>query len=190
LGGAVYNSTSTYYGDVIGAPFFDVTQMEVSKSGKNWTVVLTGPYFSNHQNPNVDSGYPSSLGPGDLYINSQGWNSTPGQLISGEQHYQTDTFNSAEGWNYVVTQNAAGAWGLYSLNYSDITYTTVTPQYNPSGYIFRKDQAWRGGDLNSAYIGAATYSLSGDTLTFTFNTGNLNFTDEVGFHGPCSAVMT
>jgi hypothetical protein len=177
-GGTVIHSTPTYYGDVIGAPFFDVTQMEVSKSGKNWTVVLTGPYFSNHQNPAIDNGYPYTLGPGDLYINSTGWIAT-----AGAGHYEADTFNNTEGWNYVVTQNAQGAWGLYSLDYSDISYTTVAPQYNPAGYIFRNNQAWKqlnDGDEN--YIGAATYTLGSNSLTFTFNTGDAFFSNEVGFH--------
>jgi hypothetical protein len=184
-GGTVYQSTPTYYGDTIGAPYFDVTKMDVSKSGDNWTVVLTGPYFSYHQNPNADSGYPYTLEPGDLYINSKGWIADPGEY----GHYETDTFNSGEGWNYVVTQNAAGAWGLYRLmSYQDITYTTVAPQYTPSGYIFRNDQAWRGGDLNSISVGIANSVLLGDTLTFTFNTGNIpelllsEFSSAVGFH--------
>ena len=178
-GGTVYQALPTQYGDVIGAPYFDVTTMDVSKSGNNWTVVITGPYFSYHQNPAADSGYPSNLGPGDLYINSTGWIATPGTT----GNYETDTFNSSEGWNYVVTQGATGgAWGLYSLNYNDITMTTVAPQYTPSGYIFRNNQAWRGGDLNSTFIGAATSVLSDDTLTFTFNSGNVNFANNVGFH--------
>lgn len=176
-GGAVHNAPATQYGDVIGAPYFDVTKMDVSKSGNNWTVVITGPYFSNHQNPGVDSGYPYNLGPGDLYINSTGWIATQGPA----GHYETDTFNNAEGWNYVVTQGATGAWGLYSLNYNDITMTNVAP-LNPSGYIFRQQQAWRGGDLNSTSIGTADSVLSGDTLTFTFNSGNVNFANNVGFH--------
>jgi hypothetical protein len=178
-GGTVVHSTATQYGDVIGAPYFNVAQMEVSKSGNVWTVVLTGDYFANNQDPTVDHGYPYNLGPGDLYINSTGWVATSGKT----GNYETDTFNSGEGWDYVVTQNAQGVWGLYRLDYSDIIYTTVALQYNPAGYIFRNNQAWKqinDGDEN--YIGAATYTLGTNSLTFTFNTGNAFFSNEVGFH--------
>jgi hypothetical protein len=148
--------------------------MDVTKSGKNWTVVLTGAYFSYTQT-GADSGLVRALGPGDLYINSTGWNTTPG---SGA-NFRTDAFTNAEGWNYVVTQGPTGAWGLYSLNYSTIQYTNVGT-LNPNYYIFRENQAWRGGA--GSYIGAATYTLSGNTLTFAFNTGNLNWSGDVGFH--------
>jgi len=172
-GGAVYNASSTAYGDVIGSPYFNVDTMSVTKSGTNWAVVLTGNYFSNYQNASVDSGFPSKLGPGDLYINSTGWNAT------GSGHYATDTFTQSEGWNFVVTQ-VNGVWGLYSLNFGGIDFTNVRTVGDESRYIFRKNQAWRGGA--GTYIGTASSALSGNTLTFTFNTGNLDFSGNVGFH--------
>jgi hypothetical protein len=171
-GGTVRNASSTAYGDVIGSPYFNVNQMDVTKTGKDWTVELTGGYFAYSQT-SVDGGLPRSLGPGNLYINSTGW------IASGTGNYATDTFTSAEGWNYVVTQGPTGAWGLYTLDYSTITYTNIGA-LNPNYYIFRDNQAWRGGA--GYYIGAATYTLSGDTLTFIFNTGNFDWSGDVGFH--------
>lgn len=175
-GGTVQHAASTSYGDVIGNPYFNVDAMNVSRSGSAWSVTITGAYFGNYLNPAVDGGFPSLLGPGDLYLNSTGWIATQGPA----GHYETDTFNNSEGWNYVVTKNADGNWGLYSLDYSKIINTTVAPQLNPNNYIFRTDQAWKGGA--GSYIGAAAYALSSAGLTFTFNTGNEYFSDDVGFH--------
>lgn len=175
-GGTVQNASATAYGDVIGSPYFNVDAMNVARSGNNWNVSITGAYFGNHLNPAADGGFPSLLGPGDLYLNSTGWSATQGPA----GHYETDTFNNSEGWNYVVTKNAAGSWGLYTLDYSKIINTTVAPQLNPNNYIFRTGQAWRGGA--GTYIGAATYNLSSTGLIFTFNTGNEYFADDVGFH--------
>jgi len=174
-GGTVQHASSTAYGDVIGAPYFNVDSMTVTRSGNAWSVAITGAYFGNYLNPAVDGGLPSRLGPGDLYINSTGWSATQGPA----GHYETDTFNPSEGWNYVVT-NVDGNWGLYRLDYSTIVPTTVAPQLDPDRYVFRNTQAWRGGADD--YIGAATYAVSSAGLIFTFNTGNEYFADDVGFH--------
>jgi hypothetical protein len=171
-GGAVWNASPTAYGDVIGAPYFSVDQMTVEKSGNDWNVKITGPYFGNHLNSTADGGLPSKLGPGDLYINSTGWNAT-----IGTGHYETDTFSSSEGWDYVVTE-VGNSWGLYSLDYSKIVNTNVSPL--TGNYIYRKNQAWKGGA--GELIGTATYDLSADGLIFTFNTGSMDFWGDVGFH--------
>jgi hypothetical protein len=155
--------------------------MEVSKEGNNWTVKLTGAYFSNHLNISVDSGLPYKLGPGDLYINSAGWIAD-----IGSANYETDKFTNQEGWNYVVSQKD-GVWGLYTLNFDATLITTnVAPLGNENGYIFRKDQAWQGGA--GTLVGEATYYYDplGNYLIFTFNTGGitapLEFSSAVGFH--------
>jgi hypothetical protein len=67
--------------------------------------------------------------PGDLYINGDGWN------VSGSGHYSADTFTNTEGWDYVVTGT-----GVHNLNSSTITKTS-----GPSNYIWREEQAWKGG---------------------------------------------
>jgi hypothetical protein len=77
-GGAVKNASSTAYGDVIGTPYFDIEKMDITKSGKDWTVTITGDYFLNNDNSSVDHGYPAALDPGDLYISSTGWTATQG----------------------------------------------------------------------------------------------------------------
>jgi hypothetical protein len=173
-GGSVSGASSTAYGDVIGSPYFNVDQMNVENSGKDWTVTLVGPYFGYHNNSTVDGGLPYRFGPGDLYINSNGWIASQGPA----GHYETDTFakDGTEGWNFIVTRNAQGQWGLYSLDYSKIQYTNAG-----SGYIYRIDQAWQGGAGN--YIGAASrnYDPQNNKLTFAFNTGDMDWTN-AGFH--------
>ena len=169
---------STAYGDVIGSPYFAVDQMDVTRSGNVWTVTLSGPYFQYHQNPSIDGGVALQfMAPGDLYIDSTGWNAT--QDASG--HYST-IFSLSEGWNYVVTQGTSGAWGLYALtsNINDITLTGA-----PSNYVYRSGQAWRGGGTGSPINATPvtyTYDTVNNTLTFVFDTGNLDWTGPVGFH--------
>jgi hypothetical protein len=170
-GGAVQNATPTAYGDVIGE-HFNIDNMNITKSGKDWTVVITGDYFQYHD---ASSGYPSKLGPGDLYINSNGW------VASGSGHYEIDTFTQAEGWNYVVTRGATGGWGLYSLVFDSSLLYTNTSSLTGS-YIYRAQQAWTGGA--GVLIGTAAYNhtTNSNTATFTFNTGNYDFSGDVGFH--------
>ena len=179
-GGKVINAGSTAYGDVIGTPYFNIDRMDITKSGKDWTVVITGDYFKYHDNSSYDSGYPFKLAPGDLYIDSNGWSADDSASSSG--HYEEDTFTSAEGWDYVVTQTATGGWGLYNLVFdSTLKYTNVS-SLGGSGYIYRQQQAWKGGA--GTKIGEATYAhASGtDSATFTFNTGTSDFSGDVGFH--------
>lgn len=169
-GGSVVNAGATDYGDVIGSPYFAVDQMDVTRSGNVWKVTLSGPYFQYHLDPTADGGLPSAYGPGDLYIDSNGWNAT--QDASG--NYSTDVFSLSEGWNYIVTKGASGAWGLYALtsNINDITFTSA-----PSNYVYRSGQAWQGGA--GTYIGPASYSYGTDSITFTFDA---DWTGPVGFH--------
>jgi hypothetical protein len=172
-GGTVAGAGSTAYGDVIGSPYFNIDQMNVTKSGNNWSVELVGAYFGYHSNPSVDGGLPARLGPGDLYINSSGWTATQGPA----GHFETDTFTQSEGWNYVVSYNGTTMkWGLYSLDYSTIQYTNVG-----SGYIYRTDQAWKGGA--GAFIGEANQvdDAANNRLLFTFNTGNMDWST-IGLH--------
>ena len=170
-GGRVAGASSIAYGDVIGSPYFNVDQMIVTHSGRDWTVTLVGPYFGYHNDQNADGGLPYRFGPGDLYINSNGWVATQGPA----GHYETDTFAQSEGWNFVVTKNTEDQWGLYSLDYSKIQYTNAG-----SGYIYRTGQAWQGGA--GGYIGAARIDDHlNNQLTFTFNTGTFDWTN-IGLH--------
>lgn len=157
--------------DVIGDGF-SVDKMDIIKVDNNdWIVTLTGAYFTNTAN---SQHLAYTYGPGDLYIDSLGWNAT--QNTAGD-HYVDDIFSQNEGWNYVVTNGAKG-WGLYTLS-ADAAHG-YQDTYSPTGYTYRDQQAWKGGA--NQFIGAATYDLSGNALTFAFNTGNLNWTDSVGFH--------
>ena len=179
-GGTVMNAPSaTYYKDVIGNLYFNIDKMDITKSGKDWIVIITGDYFRYNEDPSADHGYPYALGPGDLYISSSGWTATPGAT----SHYETDTFTAGEGWDFVVTQSSptSGVWNLYSLDFDSIQYTS-TGSLTGGPYAYREDQAWRGGI--GTLIGTASYSHSAgsNTATFTFNTGNLDFYGDVGFH--------
>jgi hypothetical protein len=173
-GGAVQNATPTAYSDVIGQTYFNIDGMNITKTGKDWTVEIAGDYFKYHDDISYDAGYPFQLGPGDLYINSNGW------IASGSGHRETDTFTAAEGWNYVVTQAATGGWGLYSLNFPSINYTNVNSL--TGNFAYRAQQAWKGGA--GTFIGTASYVHTSGTSksTFTFNTGALDFAGDVGFH--------
>jgi hypothetical protein len=169
-GGDVVNGNPTY-GDVIGSDF-SVETMEITRDGKDWTVVLTGPYFSNYQ---AGVGITEDYGPGDLYISSSGWTAMPDETIP--EHYTEDIFSLSEGWDFVVSPLASTAgYGLFTL---DGSYTSTNA---PGGYIYREDQAWRGGGVSLVPNSSASYLLSGNTLTFTFNTGDLFWSDQVGFH--------
>lgn len=174
-GGTVINATADKWGDVIGDGF-DIEKMEVTRIDENdWKVVLTGDYFQNFQN---NYGLTESFPPGDLYINSSGWTASK-QDIS-DTHYKFDNFSDVEeGWNYVVSKPVgANSYGLYTLD-ADASHNYHDTEA-PGGYIYRDGQAWYGGA--DQFIGLATYLLSGNTLTYTFNTDENVWSNSVGFH--------
>lgn len=173
-GGHVVHAGATAYGDVIGYPDFSVTQMVVTQTGNTWTVAISGNYFLCRQSSSCDNGMASLLGPGDLYISTANINPPTGPSSS------TDTFSLSEGWNYVVP--VTGTPGLYALSPNvPITMTNVSP-LDPNYYIYRSDQAWRGGASGSNLDDTASYAFSGDTLTFTFDASQLPITDTMAFH--------
>jgi hypothetical protein len=180
-GGIVYNAGATAYGDVIGNPFFSVSQMVVTQTGSIWTVALSGEYFNCRQSGTCDGGLASRLAPGDLYISAGGYTT----MTPDNPHFETDYFSLDEGWNYIIPLDPteqSGNSGIYSLTdeIAGITMTNVSPLGN--GYIYRQDQAWRGGAVGDS-LGGASYAFSGDTLTFTFDASNLNWSGEqLGFH--------
>lgn len=169
------------YKDVIGSPYFSVDQMVVTQNGNDWTVTLSGNYFDCRLNSSCDGGLASRLVPGDLYLSIGDYDVTQ---VSPEDHFKQDVFSLSEGWNYVVPLNhldyasKSGTTGLY----------TFTGQYEetnaPSGYIYRTDQAWRGGA--GVWVGDASYEFDylNDSLIFTFNTSNISLAadTEIGFH--------
>jgi hypothetical protein len=176
-GGTVVNAEPTKYGDVIGSPYFNVDQMVVTRNGADWTVTLSGPYF-DYRKTDIDEGLPKAYTPGDLYINSTGWIT---QDVSN--NYSNDFFSPAEKWDYVVTKSPTGAdvWGLYTLDYNKITWTTA-----PNNYVYRSTQAWTGGAgtliTQATYTETNTADGHNNTITFSFNTGNVTWTGPVGFH--------
>jgi|WetSurMetagenome_2_1015567.scaffolds.fasta_scaffold219165_1 hypothetical protein len=170
------SANSTQYKDVIGSPYFNVDEMDVTQNGNFWTVTLSGYYFACRQSSSCDGGAAAKLGPGDLYISTGTYNPTGDSAT----HYSGDTFTSAEGWNYVVPIPVTGeVSGLYALNFDGITMTNTDP-LGGTGWIYRSQQAWRRGATGDS-LGSASVSL-GDTLTFAFDAGKIPFTGTMSFH--------
>jgi len=163
-GGRVVNSTPTSYGDVIGYPEFSLDAMTITISGNLMTVMITGDYFKRQ-------GLAASYGPGDLYIDKDGWD------VSGTGNHSGDTFSSSEGWDYVVHLDPNTLTGnIYNINFSNITTTSAPP-----GYIYRADQAWMGG-YGSPVQGSVTGSIISNSITYTFDTTYLGLGSEIGLH--------
>jgi len=164
-GGRVVNSSPTHYGDVIGYPDFSLNAMTGTLSGNVMTVVITGDYFKRQ-------GLAASMGPGDLYIDKNGWS------VSGTgPHYYDDIFSSSEGWDYVIHLDPNSFTGkIYNINFGDITMTSA-----PSGYAYREGQAWMGG-YGDPVAGNVTGSIDSSSITYIFDVTNLGLGNEIGFH--------
>ena len=166
-GGVVVNAGPTSYGDVIGYPDFSLDAMAITMNSNNntMTVVITGDYFKRQ-------GLAASFGPGDLYINKDGWN------VSGAgPHYVNDTFSSSEGWNYVIHLDPNNHTGnIYKINFSDIIMTSA-----PSGYAYRQGQAWMGG-YGELVPGTVTGSIDSTGITYVLDFTNLGLGNEFGLH--------
>ena len=164
-GGRVVNSSPTQYGDVIGYPEFSLNGLTGTLSGNVMTVVITGDYFKRQ-------GLAASMGPGDLYIDKNGWS------VSGTgPHYYDDIFSSAEGWDYVIHLDPDTLTGkIYNINFSDITKTSAA-----SGYVYREGQAWMGG-YGDPVPGNVTGSIDSSSITYIFDVTNLGLGSEIGFH--------
>lgn len=163
-GGAVQQVSPDVYGDVIGAGF-DVASLEAVRTMSGYTsVTLTGDYFSNYQG---GVSYACDYAPGDLYISTSGWS------VSGSgPHYKYDTFNLSEGWNYVVSFSDGKVYKLTR------DYTDTDPGAGREGWVYRDQQAWRGG--YGDYVGDAVVDLVGNTLTFSFDF--LGEVEQMGYH--------
>jgi len=162
-GGTIHPSAGSY-DDYIGSNF-RVTNLTATQVGGYTTVVLTGPYF-NSGFAKEDLAYEGLGKIGDLYISSTGW-----KVNSPADHARADTFDSNEGWNYVISYIEKK---VYSLNFSDITMSGWENYWSE----YRDDQAYRDG--YGSFLYNATVQLSGDTLTFTFpDLGNV---DAMGYH--------
>jgi len=164
-GGTVVNSSPTTYGDVIGYPEFSLDGMTITLNSNTMTVVITGDYFKRQ-------GLAASYGPGDLYIDKNGWS------VSGiVPHYYDDIFSISEGWDYVIhwdTNTLTG--GIYNINFS-----TIIPTSAPSNHVYRKDQAWSGG-YGQSVPGKVTGSIDSSSITYSFDTTNLGLGSEFGLH--------
>jgi hypothetical protein len=163
-GGTVVGASPTAYGDQISGSLheFGVDQATVGVSGGMVSVKLTGNYFPSYLG---NIGLAGSYGPGDLYISTSGWNPS-----TGPAPYSTDTFNSGEGWNLVVSQSGK----VYSLDYGTITYSSA------SGGIYRADQAWTGG--NGTFLADATVTLDASGMEFLFPLSVLGGSQDIGLH--------
>jgi hypothetical protein len=172
-GGMVVNSSPTSYGDVIGYPDFSLDRMTVTISNNTMTVNITGPYFYDY---NHGVGLTGGYGPGDLYINPTGW------IYSGAgPHFTGDTFTNAEGWEYVVHLDpATGLGAIYDLDWSSSISNPLVMTSAPNGYVYRADQAWKGG--YGTELGTVTGSLDDSGITYAFAINNVGLGNEFGFH--------
>lgn len=162
-GGKYVNIKPSMYTDVIGRRSA-VDQMEVLMQNDVLTVTISGPYFYNYKH-NIKRTQDAS--PGDLYISSKGWK------VSGSPPFTKDTFEAAEGWDYVVSfQNKK----VYKLDFSTIIMTSALP-YTMK---YRAHQAWRGG--YGEYVDEANVILDESSLKFIFSVRNMELQHEIGMH--------
>jgi len=169
-GGYYVNTSPDAYGDVIGWPPFSIDKMEITKDNTWMTVTIYGQYFKDYSlGTSIGGGYKvSDFGLGDLYLNAEGWS------VSGsDSHHKYDTFTKDEGWDFVVTST-----GVYELDFNGITMTS-----GPTGWIWRSDQAWKGG--YGLRIADATVNLSGlaeGWMSYKFDYRSLGLRDGFGIH--------
>jgi hypothetical protein len=164
-GATVHGVSNT---DVIGGSDFTVNTLTATQSGGVTTVILSGPYFGT----SYATGGSSYGHIGDLYISSTGW-----KVNSPANNARLDTFDSNEGWDYVVTYLNPH---VYSLN----NFAGITMSSDESGHWdgYRSDQAYRGGYSGSSLPGTVTATLNSalQQLTFTFpDLGDVNL---IGYH--------
>ena len=162
-GGKYVNIKPSGYADVIGRRSA-IDQMEVIINNDVATIKITGPYFFNYvHNLKRTRDAP----PGDLYISSQGWK------VSGTPPYNKDTFETSEGWDYVVSfENKK----VYKLKYPEIIMTSALPYVSK----YRAQQAWRGGYGEA--VDDAEVVLTDKGLSFTFGVRNMALHSEIGVH--------
>jgi hypothetical protein len=142
------------YDDVIGLNNFNVDQMVVTRVGDDVSVVLSGLYFGT----DYASGLSRYGNPGDLYISTSGW-----KVNNPTDHARNDTFESNEGWDYVISYSTGK---IYELNFNGIVMSS-----NESGHWggYRTGQAWRGGYGDLVEQATASLNTSAKTLTFNFS---------------------
>lgn len=165
-GGAI-KPTAGSYDDVIGV--FPVDSLTATQTATTTTVVLSGPYFgTNHAKEISQYGHI-----GDLYISSTGW-----KVNNPADHARYDTFDSNEGWDYVITYSNPFAY-VYSLN--NFGGITMTGNELNHWIGYRANQAYEGGYSGSSlYTGTSSLDSVLQTLTFTFP--NLGPVDLMGYH--------
>lgn len=182
-GGSVWNASPIAYGDVIGEPYYSVDKLESSIVDGKMQVILTGYYFHSYLNNLDDAG---NFGPGDLYLQIGGYAKPAGS----DPHYTTDTFTNSEGWDYVVSfsNNAIYDFDYDATGSSALKMTQLPSGYNPGQWVYRQNQAWRGG-YGTPLSNDVTMSFSDNALnpelssmTFTFNTLGGQLSPEMGYH--------
>jgi hypothetical protein len=169
---AVSGSPTTPTGDVIGANF-EVLGMDVTRSGGNITVVLSGPFFAPGALANT---------PGDLYISTTGLSF---ENPTSPPTYPYDKFTTAEGWNYYVSYRSTPTTALRPLG--GTIQGTLNSALNAvtgpvGGGPGRINQALSGGLVpgDPEYAAIVTLDTTLETLTFFFP--DLWPTETLGLH--------
>lgn len=180
-----YIGHPTLDGDVIGSAF-SVTGLDAKISPEFGEVWIYGPYIYNtFAGANQDA---VNYGPGDLFISTSGWNVSnktlpvvqSGYVQPVAPNFPKDAFVQSEGWDFAVTGS-----GVYNLNWQSIQWTNGPA----SGYLWRKDQAWRYGAGTQESAGWATAQFvnqgpQNSYLYYRFDTTAMELQNgqEVGLH--------
>ena len=165
--GGTIHPTNYSYNDVIGLGTFNVDQMVVTQSGGFTTVVLSGLYFGT----DYAKGLSSYGKPGDLYISTKGW-----VVNAPSDHARFDTFQSTEGWDYVVSYQNHKVYKLF--------FPTITMTGDEGGHWggYRTDQAWRNGYGEVEYGSNVWVTLDSQNKTLTYRFPDLGNAEYMGYH--------
>jgi hypothetical protein len=158
--------------DVMGsANIFDVSKLNFSISGSTLVVDIHSTFF----NPLLTNRLNTTRG--DLFISTNGWNP------SGSGFYATDTGTLGESWEYAAVLGSNGTLGLYTVNPSQINYST-----HPSGG-YRQGQEVSYNNLNQQNLNGPLSSwqiidVAGDydILRLTIDNGLFAGITDFGFH--------
>ena len=137
-GGTISNSGYANR-DVVGDSWrFGIDYIDVSNTGGSLTIKVHGDYFNAYL---ANNDY--NMNPGDLFINTTGWN-MGGQVAP----YATDTYLTGQQWNYAFdlgnndNPGTSGTVRLYAIANGQIINSNITNVIPSGNYIYRANQEW------------------------------------------------
>lgn len=163
-----YGSNDHGYGDVIGTPYFNVDEMDVSFSSGKLNIDISTNYVSNI------GLYGTKLG--DLFISTDGWNPY------GTAPYLYDNSTNGEDWEYAAVLDSDGALNLYAIGDGSTINSYMTGAY--AGYIYRNGQEVEFNpsfDANVLVTGSWSIDTQNNVLHFEID-DSLFYGKDLGFH--------